>query len=100
MEEINCCSEKTKIRTDEEKKALMNRLSRIEGQIRGVRSMVEKDAYCTDVLTQAAAAGAALNAFSRELLASHIRTCVADDIRAGRNDVIDELVQTLQKLMK
>jgi len=101
MENIACCcTEKTKLRTDDEKKALMNRLSRIEGQIRGIRSMVEKDAYCTDVLMQAAAAGAALNAFNRELLSSHIRTCVADDIRAGKDEVIDELVAALQKLMK
>ena len=80
--------------------ALIHRLNRIEGQIRGIRGMVEKDAYCTDIITQVAAASAALNAFNKELLASHIRTCVADNIRAGKDDVIDELVATLQKLMK
>ena len=95
-----CCCHKTKKRSEEERRKLVNRLSRIEGQIRGVRGMVEKDAYCTDVLMQAAAAGAALNAFNRELLASHIRTCVAEDIRAGKDEVIDELVAALQKLMK
>lgn len=95
-----CCSHKTKHRTEEEYKALLNRLSRIEGQVRGIRKMVETDAYCTDILTQVSAVQAALNAFNRELLSSHIRTCVADDIRSGRDDTIDELVVTLQKLMK
>mgnify|MGYP000165207031 CR=1 FL=1 len=98
MEE--CCCQKTKVRTDEEYKSLMNRLNRIEGQIRGIRGMVENDAYCPDILVQSAAAGAALNAFNKELLASHIRTCVVEDIRDGKDEVIDELVATLQKLMK
>ena len=84
----------------EERKKLVKRLNRIEGQIRGIRGMIEKDAYCTDVLTQVAAANAALNAFTKELLASHIRTCVAEDIRSGKDETIDELVSTLQKLMK
>lgn len=94
-----CCA-KRKQRSEQEQKALINRLSRIEGQIRGIRGMVEKDAYCTDILTQAAAAQAALNAFNRELLGSHIRSCVAQDIRDGKDEVIDELLSTLQKLMK
>ena len=98
---MSCCTqEKHKHRSQQEQKALQNRLSRIEGQIRGLRGMIERDAYCTDILTQSAAAAAALNAFNRELLAAHIRTCVADDIRAGKDEVIDELTQTLQKLMK
>lgn len=97
---MDCCCQKTKHRTEEEVMALIHRLNRIEGQIRGIRGMVEKDAYCTDIITQVAAASAALNAFNKELLASHIRTCVADNIRAGKDDVIDELVATLQKLMK
>ena len=80
--------------------AVINRLSRIEGQIRGIRGMVEKSAYCPDILVQVAAANAALNAFTKELLANHIKTCVADDIRAGNDEVIDELVTTLQKLMR
>ena len=92
--------EKTKERSPEEMKKLLNRLSRIEGQIRGIRGMVEKSAYCTDILVQVAAANAALNAFSKELLASHIKTCVAQDIRDGKDETIDELVDTLQKLMK
>lgn len=92
--------EKTKERSPEEMKKLLNRLSRIEGQIRGIRGMVEKGAYCTDILTQSSAVTAAVNAFNRDLLASHIRTCVADDIRTGHDEVIDDLVATLQKLMK
>ena len=100
MEEIICCAQKSKHRAEEERKALMNRLSRIEGQIRGIRGMIEKDAYCTDILVQASAVSAAINAFNKELLASHIRSCVAEDIRAGRDEVVDELVNTLQKLMK
>ena len=78
----------------------MNRLSRIEGQVRGIKKMLDNDAYCTDILIQVAAVNAALNAFNKELLANHIRTCVADDIRSGKDDVIDELVTTLQKLMR
>ena len=93
-----CC--KTKHRGEQEYKSLITRLNRIEGQIRGIRGMVERDAYCTDILTQVAAANAALNAFSKALLAEHIKTCVAQDIRNGKDETIDELVATLQKLMK
>ena len=102
MEERNCpmCSQRKKERSPEEYKKLINRLSRIEGQIRGIRSMVENGAYCPDILVQSAAANAALNAFTKELLANHIKTCVADDIRAGNDEVIDELVATLQKLLR
>lgn len=95
-----CACHDNKKRTDEERKKLANRLSRIEGQIRGIRGMVERDAYCTDILMQVSAATSALNAFNKELLACHIRTCVADDIRNGDDEIIDELVGTLQKLMK
>ena len=95
-----CCNHKTKERSAEEYKKLIHRLNRIEGQIRGIRSMVEKDAYCTDILIQSAAVTAAINAFNKELLANHIRTCVAHEIQAGNEEVIDELVATLQKLMK
>lgn len=91
---------KTKQRSEEEYRRLINRLNRIEGQVRGIRGMVERSAYCPDILAQVAAANAALNAFSKELLAAHIRTCVARDIREGRDETIDELVSTLQKLMK
>jgi DNA-binding FrmR family transcriptional regulator len=97
--ECTCCH-KTKVRSEEEVKKLLNRLNRIEGQIRGIRGMVEKNAYCPDILIQVSAANAALHAFNKELLANHIRTCVADNIRAGNDEVIDELVTTLQKLMK
>ena len=100
MEEKCCCSDKTTLRTEEARRALLNRLSRIEGQIRGIRGMVENDVYCTDILTQSAAVAAAMNAFSRALLDSHIRGCVARDIREGNDEVIDELLITLQKLMK
>ncbi len=99
MEE-NCCCHKTKERSEQEYRDLVNRLSRIEGQVRGVRGMVEKNAYCTDILTQVAAISAALNSFNKALLANHIRTCVARDIREGKDETIEELVTTLQKLMK
>ena len=95
-----CCCKKHTARSEEEKKKLINRLKRIEGQIRGIRGMVEAGAYCPDILVQAAAVNAAINAFNKELLASHIRTCVARDIREGKDETIDELVATLQKLMK
>ncbi len=100
LQEECCCCGKTKERTPEEYRKLINRLNRIEGQVRGLKGMVERSAYCTDILVQSTAITAALNAFNKELLANHIRTCVADDIRAGNDDVIDELVGTLQKLMK
>ncbi len=100
MEEKNCCCNKTKERSEEEYKSLIHRLNRIEGQIRGIRGMVEKNAYCTDILVQSAAVTAAINAFNRELLGNHIRTCVVRDIRDGKDEVVDELVATLQKLMK
>ncbi len=97
-----CTCHRQKHRSDEEVHALLNRLSRIEGQVRGIRGMVERDAYCPDILTQVAAATAALNAFNRELLATHIRTCVLSDLRAGRNEdeTVDELCAVLQKLMR
>ena len=100
VEEKCCCSHKTKERSEEEYKKLINRLNRMEGQIRGIRGMVENNAYCTDILMQVSAVNAALNAFNKELLANHIRTCVADDIRSGKDETVDELVSTLQKLMK
>ena len=95
-----CCSQRKKERTPEEYTKLIHRLNRIEGQIRGIRGMVENNAYCPGILMQSAAVTAAMNAFNKELLASHIRTCVAQDIRDGKDEVIDELVSTLQKLMK
>ena len=97
--EHNCCH-KTKERTEKEYKSLMNRLSRIEGQVRGVKNMVENNAYCPDILIQVSAINAALNAFNKELLSNHIKSCVATDIRNGNDEIIDELVTTLQKLMK
>ena len=100
MENKDCCCKKTKQRSEEEYKSLIHRLNRIEGQIRGIRGMVERSAYCPDILIQSAAVTAAMNAFNRELLYNHIRTCVVKDIQAGNEEVIDELVTTLQKLMK
>lgn len=94
------CQRKQKKRESEEKTELIHRLNRIEGQIRGLRAMVEEDRYCTDILTQISAASAALNAFARQLLSEHIRTCVADGIRSGEDQVIEELLVTLQRLMK
>ena len=104
MEELSCCccggTEKTTMRTDEEKRKLQNRLKRIEGQVRGLQAMIERDAYCYDILTQSSAVNAAMNAFNKEILARHIEGCVARDIREGKDEVIDELVTILQKLMK
>lgn len=96
----DCCGDRIKKRSEEEYRSLTNRLSRIEGQIRGIRGMLERDAYCPEILAQAAAANAALSAFSRELLSSHIRSCVAEDIRAEKEGAVDELIEILQKLMR
>ncbi len=97
---MTCCCGRKKVREEKERRDLMNRLKRIEGQVRGLQRMLEEDAYCPDILTQASAANAALNSFCRELLAAHLRTCVTEDIRAGRAETVDELMDTLQKLMK
>lgn len=94
------CSGKHKDRDDKEKRDLMNRLKRIEGQVRGVEGMLEDDAYCTDILVQVSAITSALNSFNKVLLANHMKSCVADNIRQGNDEIIDELVVTLQKLMK
>ena len=94
------CTQKTKDRSTKEYKDMINRLSRIEGQVRGIKGMVEKDAYCTDILIQVAAVNAALNSFNRVLLANHIKTCVTQDIKDGKEETVDELIQTLKKLMK
>ena len=94
------CCEKHTDRSEEERRKLINRLKRVEGQIRGIIGMLENDAYCNDILIQSAAVNAAVNAFNKELLASHIRNCVARDIREGKDEVIDEFVDILQKLMK
>lgn len=100
MNQKECCSNKKKERDEKEYKDLLNRLRRIEGQVRGVEKMVENDAYCVDILTQVSAVTAALNSFNKVLLANHIRTCVAEDIREGKDGTIDELVTALQKLMR
>ena len=95
-----CAAGKHKDRSDEEVRRLTHRLSRVEGQIRGLKEMLQNDAYCIDILVQVSAATATLNSFSKELLATHIKTCVAENIRSGNNEVVDELVCVLQKLMK
>ena len=95
-----CCCHKPKQRNEEEQKALINRLNRIEGQIRGIKRMLEEDAYCTDIITQVSAVNAALNSFNKELLSTHIKTCVTDDIKAGKSETVDDLLKTLQKLMR
>ena len=94
-----CCCKKTE-RSEDERRALINRLRRVEGQIRGIRGMLERDAYCADILTQSAAVSAAINGFNRALLSAHLRNCVVRDIRAGDDSVVDELTDLLQKLMK
>ena len=99
MSECNCCAKK-KHRNEEEYRTLINRLNRIEGQVRGIKGMVENDAYCTDILTQVSALQAALNAFNKQLLSNHIHTCVFEGIKNGDSEVVDELVTAIQKLMK
>lgn len=95
-----CCGMRHKKRTEAEQKALLTRLRRIEGQIRGLEKMVENDAYCPDILVQSSAATSALNSFNKVLLGCHIRSCVAEDIRSGKDETVDELCELLQRLMK
>lgn len=95
-----CAGPRHKKRTPEQQKALITRLKRVEGQIRGIEKMVENDAYCPDILIQVSAATSALNSFNKELLQCHIKGCVAPDIRDGKDETIDELCRVLQKLMK
>ena len=99
MAEKQCCN-RVKHRTDSEQKALVTRLNRIEGQIRGIKNMVEEDRYCVDILNQVSAVQAALASFNKELLANHIHSCVVEDICEGNVEVIDELCETIKKLMK
>lgn len=100
MRNEHCHCNRTKVRSPENIKKLVNRLNRIEGQVKGIRGMIENSAYCTDILTQVSAINAALASFSKELLADHIKTCVVSDIRHGNEDVVDDLLCTLQKMMK
>lgn len=95
-----CCGDRKKERTQAEYKDLMNRLNRVEGQIRGIKKMIENSAYCPDILIQVAAANAALNSFNRVLLGNHIKTCVTEDIKEGKTETVEELLHILQKLMK
>ncbi|MBO6010331.1 MAG: metal-sensing transcriptional repressor [Oscillospiraceae bacterium] len=100
--EMSCCkcSERKKVRGEQERRELMNRLKRIEGQVRGLQRMLDEDAYCPDILVQASAVNSALNGFCRTLLAEHLRTCVSEDIRDGREEAVDELMETLKNLMR
>lgn len=91
---------KKRERSEKEMQALMNRLNRVEGQIRGIKKMVEEERYCIDILTQVAAANAALNSFTKSLLSQHIRTCVAQELQQGSDESVDELIRAIQKLMK
>ena len=100
MNETECCRKKAVPRSEAERTRLIHRLNRMEGQLRGIRGMVENDQYCNDILIQCSAVSAALNAFERELLASHIRSCVADDLKNGNDDVVDELMTTIQRMMR
>ena len=95
-----CCCEKVKMRSEEEKKALINRLARIEGQVRGIKQMISDDKYCVDILTQASATASALNSFARELLESHIRSCVIDGVRSGDDEKVEELIRTIERFIK
>lgn len=98
--ELTCETCRRKVREEQEYKDLLNRLSRIEGQVRGVKGMVEQDCYCVDILNQVSAIQSALNSFNKVLLANHVKSCVVEDIREGREEAVDELVNILQKLMK
>ena len=96
----NCCCEKKKMRTDEEKRALINRLSRIEGQVRGIKQMLEEDKYCIDILTQTSATSSALNSFAKEILESHIRSCVSEGVRNGDDEKIEELIYAIERFVR
>lgn len=99
QEDCRCCAKK-KVRSEKEQKDLLSRLNRIEGQIRGIKNMLQQNAYCPDILIQVSAANAALNSFNKVLLAEHIKTCVRQDVSVGKEDTLDELVSIIQKLMK
>jgi DNA-binding FrmR family transcriptional regulator len=97
---MECCCEKTKMRSEEEKRALVNRLSRIEGQVRGIKQMLLDDKYCVDILTQTSAISSALNSFAKEILETHIRSCVAEGMRNGDGEKIEELIKTIERFIK
>lgn len=97
---MECCCEKTKVRSEDEKRALVNRLSRIEGQVRGIKQMLLDDKYCVDILTQTSAISSALNSFAKEILETHIRSCVAEGMRNGDGEKIEELIKTIERFIK
>ena len=100
MDERSCCGGKKTVRDEQDLKRLIKRLNRIEGQIRGLKGMLENEAYCADILTQSSAVSAALNSFNRDLLSCHVHTCVARDVRDGKDETIDELMDLIRKFMK
>lgn len=93
-------NKRTKKRSQDEYLKLINRLNRIEGQIRGLKNMLENDAYCTDILMQSSAVNAAVNAFNKELISEHIHCCVVNDIQSGKYESVDELAMIVKKLMR
>lgn len=95
-----CCAHRTTKRSDEDKRALVNRLSRIEGQVRGIKRMIENDEYCLDILVQSSAAASAMNSFNRELMAKHVTGCLAKEMTDEGRETLNELVASLQALMK
>lgn len=97
---MDCYEKKKTVRDGKRKKALINRLKRIEGQLRGLQTMVENDAYCNDILIQSAAAKAALDSFNKEILFAHIKGCVCDKIKIGDEEIIGELTETFSRLMR
>jgi DNA-binding FrmR family transcriptional regulator len=100
IEDPTCDCGRQTMRTDNEKKLLANRCNRIEGQIRGIKGMIDRDIYCDDILNQIAAAQSALNSMSRIILEQHMNTCLIDRIKDGDYDVVDEILTTIGKLMK
>ncbi len=100
MEENSCCGTRKTHRDEEQYKKLKNRLNRIEGQLRGISNMLDENAYCPDILIQVSAVNSALNSFNKELLSEHIKHCVLNDIREGKDEAVDELTEVIRKVMK
>lgn len=96
---MDCCNNET-VRSEAEVKSLINRLNRIEGQIRGIKAMVENDKYCGDILVQSSAVMKAISAFSREILDSHVKRCVVHGVQEGKVEIVDELIELVHKFMR
>lgn len=93
------CCERITVRDDKLKAGLISRLNRIEGQVRGIKGMIEKDIYCDDVLNQIAAVQSAMNSVGKLILENHIKGCLVKKIRNGEDEVVDELLVTIGKLL-